>query len=84
MTQEQANWEWMDARVKVLEAYVADLEKGLESSLNLNKAQATRCMKKLTDEEILEIWRENSRVYPMDRSRLLDRSRACIKKASEK
>ena len=84
MTQEQANWEWMDARVKVLEAYVADLEKGLESSLNLNKAQATRGMKELTDEEILEIWRENSRVYPMDRSRLLDRSRACIKKASEK
>ena len=39
--------------------------------------------KTLTDEEILEIWRENERVYPMDRSRLLDRSRACIKKASE-
>ena len=30
--------------MKVLEAYVADLEKGLESSLNLNKAQATRGM----------------------------------------
>ena len=35
----------------------------------------------LTDEEILEVWRENERVYPMDRSRLLDRTRACIRKA---
>jgi hypothetical protein len=38
----------------------------------------------LTDEEILEVWRENDRVYPMDRSRLLDRTRACIRKAQEK
>jgi hypothetical protein len=66
MTQEQANWEWMDARVKKLESYIeaykenrvkqADyikhLEKGLESSLNLNKAQATRGMKELTDEDV--------------------------------
>jgi hypothetical protein len=40
--------------------------------------------KDLTDEEILEIWRENSRVYPMDRSRILDRSRAVLRKAQEK
>jgi len=40
--------------------------------------------KDLTDEQILEIWRENERVYPMDRSRLLDRSRAILKKAQEK
>jgi len=38
----------------------------------------------LTDEEILEVWRENERVYPLDRSRLLDRTRACIRKAQEK
>jgi hypothetical protein len=38
----------------------------------------------LTDEQILEIWRENSRVYPMDRSRILDRSRAVLRKAQEK
>jgi hypothetical protein len=56
MTQEQANWEWMDARVKVLEAnhkiqleisnkqmeYIKLLEEGLESALALNKAQAGR------------------------------------------
>ena len=60
MTQEQANWEWMDARIKVLEAnhkiqleinekalqYIAELEKALESSINLNKAQAERVQKK--------------------------------------
>jgi hypothetical protein len=40
--------------------------------------------KDLTDEQILEIWRENERVYPMDRSRLLDRSRAILRKAQEK
>ena len=38
----------------------------------------------LTDEEILEVWKENEKVYPMDRSRLLDRTRACIRKAQEK
>ena len=38
----------------------------------------------LTDEEILEIWRENERVYPMEINRLLDRSRAILKKAQEK
>ncbi len=37
--------------------------------------------KQLTDEEILEVWKENEKVYPMDRSRLLDRTRACIRKA---
>ena len=37
----------------------------------------------LTDEEILEVWKENEKVYPMDRSRLLDRTRACIRKASK-
>ena len=41
-------------------------------------------VKELTDDEILEVWRENERVYPMDRSRLLDRTRACIRKAQEK
>jgi hypothetical protein len=38
----------------------------------------------LTDDEILEVWKENEKVYTMDRSRLLDRTRACIRKAQEK
>ena len=41
-------------------------------------------VKELTDEEILEVWKENEKVYPMDRSRLLDRTRACIRKAQNK
>ena len=44
----------------------------------------THPLKELTDEEILKVWRENERVYPMDRSRLLDRTRACIRKALAK
>ena len=40
--------------------------------------------KELTDEQILEIWRENERSYPMDISKLLDRSRAILRKAQEK
>ena len=35
--------------------YIAQLEKGLESSIALNKAQAERQVKELTDEEIEEI-----------------------------
>jgi hypothetical protein len=42
---------------------------------------ASVMIKDLTDEEILEIWRENERVYPMEINRLLERSRAIIKKA---
>jgi pyruvate/2-oxoglutarate/acetoin dehydrogenase E1 component len=63
------------------------LEAGVEADFPVMFAEAIMEYNKsckLTDEEILEIWRENERVYPMDRSRLLDRTRACIKKASEK
>jgi hypothetical protein len=45
---------------------------------------ASVMIKELTDEQILEIWRENERSYPMDINRLLDRSRAILRKAQEK
>ena len=48
------------------------------------KPTPKRTWLELTDEEILEVWKENEKVYPMDRSRLLDRTRACIRKAQEK
>jgi len=35
--------------------YIAQLEKGLESSIAMNKAQAKRQVKELTDEEIDEV-----------------------------
>ena len=54
------------------------------NALTLGIPLYTHPVKELTDEEILEVWRENERVYPLDRSRLLDRTRACIRKAQEK
>jgi len=39
--------------------YIAQLEKGLESSIALNKAQAERQVKELTDEEINKLWAES-------------------------
>jgi hypothetical protein len=45
---------------------------------------ASVMIKDLTDEEILIIWREDDRVYPMEINRLLERSRAIIKKSREK
>jgi hypothetical protein len=41
--------------IGVLREYISDLEKGLDSSINLNKAQAERQVKELTDEEIRHI-----------------------------
>ena len=61
---------------------------GLNRDYDLLFAEHQLLLKKewieLTDEEILEVWKENEKVYPMDRSRLLDRTRACIRKAQEK
>jgi hypothetical protein len=58
-------------------------EKDGSLTVNVNAGEVT-VNKDLTDEEILEIWRENERVYPMEINRLLERSRAIIKKALEK
>ena len=59
-------------------------EKDGSLTVNVNAGEVTLVNKNLTDEEILEIWRENERVYPMEINRLLERSRAIIKKALEK
>jgi hypothetical protein len=45
---------------------------------------ASVMIKELTDEEILLIWRGDERVYPMDINKLLERSRAILRKAQEK
>jgi hypothetical protein len=58
-------------------------EKDGSLTVNVNAGEVT-VNKDLTDEEILKIWRENERVYPMEINRLLERSRAIIKKALEK
>ena len=41
--------------IGVMREYISDLEKGLDSSINLNKAQAERQVKELTDGEIRHI-----------------------------
>ena len=41
--------------IGVLREYISDLENGLDSSIKLNKAQAERQVKELTDEEIDEV-----------------------------
>ena len=74
---EQANVE-----IKLLRDYISDLEKGLESSLNLNKAQAERQAKTLTDEEIAQEW---GKFYPdVFHTHLIDFARAILRKAQEK
>ena len=70
---------WMDEDGDVLSASVVS-GKGLRN-IPLYTAPPKRTWVGLTDEEILEVWKENEKVYPMDRSRLLDRTRACIRKA---
>jgi hypothetical protein len=62
----------------------AEAMKGIEGKGYIITPLYTHPVKELTDEEILEIWRENERVYPMEMNRLLDRSRAILKKAQEK
>jgi len=55
--------------------YIAQLEKGLDSSIAMNKAQAERQTKELTDEEIEElIWNTTD---------MKDFARAILRKAQE-
>jgi hypothetical protein len=72
-------------KTKLLRQYIAELEKGLESSINLNKAQAERQVKELTDEEIEEVFQETIKqpnfMMLGDTQRF---ARAILRKAQEK
>ena len=77
------------AEIEVLKKYIQEkYDQRCETVATMLRQQQAEIevlkAKTLTDEEIIEVWRENERVYPLDRSRLLDRTRACIKKAQEK
>ncbi len=68
-------------------AMIQDLEKGLESSLNLNKAQSQRQIKELSDEEITEVLNdENIAEYHQGNWLVLPYAfaRAILRKAQEK
>jgi len=63
--------------------YIAQLEKGLDSSIAMNKAQAERQVKELTDEEIIAVG--NAVVNHIDSNEgWIEFARAILKKAQEK
>jgi hypothetical protein len=76
----------LDAENEALRKTVDSLFAGLESSIGLNKAQAERKVKELTDDEILDIWK------PFDLSgdawvydeMLIGFTRAILRKTQEK
>jgi len=63
--------------------YIVQLEKGLESSIAMNKAQAERQVKELTDEEIAEVFDNTFKVRDFE-DYFLKFARAILKKAQEK
>ena len=67
--------------IGVLREYISDLENGLDSSINLNKAQAERQVKELTDVEISLIAEEFTGADGLD---VVDFGRAILRKAREK
>ena len=68
-------------KVSLQADYIAKLEKGLESSIAMNKAQAERQVKELTDEEINELYMEHGN---KDWDWQIDFARAILRKAQEK
>jgi hypothetical protein len=60
--------------------YIKHLEEGLESSIKLNKAQAERQTKELTDEEIVNVFHE---YQGEDRRPFVNFARALLRKAQE-
>ena len=67
--------------IGVLREYISDLENGLDSSIKLNKAQAERQVKELTDEEINELYMEHGN---KDWDWQIDFAKAILRKAQEK
>jgi hypothetical protein len=65
-------------------SFTVNVEGGTVSSPpHIVNSGASVMIKDLTDEEILIIWREDDRVYPMQINKLLERSRALLRKARE-
>jgi 3-deoxy-D-arabino-heptulosonate 7-phosphate (DAHP) synthase class II len=67
--------------IGVLREYISDLENGLDSSIKLNKAQAERQVKELTDAELYELLPINLRADEEDAFMF---ARAILRKAQEK
>ena len=69
--------------IGVLREYISDLENGLDSSIKLNKAQAERQVKELTDEEIAEVFDNTFKVRDFEDA-FLKFAKAILRKAQEK
>ena len=70
--------------IGVLREYISDLENGLDSSIKLNKAQAERQVKELTEWEIKECWEEATEMQEHFCSQYFDFAKLILRKASEK
>ena len=64
--------------------YIAQLEKALESSLALNKAQAERQVKELTDDEIADLIKATNDETGFGHIRIFDFVKVLLKKLQEK
>ena len=70
--------------IGVLREYISDIENGLDSSIKLNKAQAERQVKELTDEEIEQVMVEAGYGEVHKFVNPFDFARAILRKAQEK
>lgn len=82
LRQQQAELTEAGGMIGVLREYISDLENGLESSIKLNKAQAERQVKELTDDEILELWAKKNKLNGAQG--IVDFAKAILRKAQEK
>jgi hypothetical protein len=74
-------------KVSLQADYIAQLEKGLESSIAMNKAQAGRQVKELTDDEIADLIKEANDEIGFRHIRIFDFVKVFLKvlrKAQEK
>ena len=69
--------------IGVLREYISDLENGLDSSIKLNKAQAERQVKELTDDEIADLIKATNDETGFGHIRIFDFVKVLLRKARE-
>jgi hypothetical protein len=82
LRQQEAELTEAGGMIGVLREYISDLENGLDSSIKLNKAQAERQVKELTDGEITEVATINLG-HSMGLLNWMGFARAILRKAQE-
>jgi hypothetical protein len=79
----EENLDITDKAYRIQQRYIAELEKVVESSLALNKAQAERQAKTLTDDDLFKVYADLQENYTGDNFPV-DLGRAILRKAQEK